>query len=67
MLNLIARLKLKTRLYLLLASMLLGLLVLGGYSVFELRQHMLEEKYQAIRAVVNASMAVLERAYELQQ
>ncbi len=67
MLNLIAGLKLQTRLYALLASMLLGLLVLGGYSVFELRQHMLEEKYLAIRAVVNSSMAALEHLYDLQQ
>lgn len=67
MLKLITRLSLQTRLYVLLGSMLLGLAALGAYSVFELRQHMLEEKHLAIRNVVNASMSVLEHYAGLEQ
>jgi methyl-accepting chemotaxis protein len=55
------------RLHVLLVSMLLGLVALGAYSVYELRQHMLEEKRLAIRAVVNSAMGVLAHQHELQQ
>ena len=58
---------LKTRLYALLISMLLGLFALGAYSVYELRQQMLAEKRLAIRAVVNSAIGVLQHQYELQQ
>ncbi|MCP5228343.1 methyl-accepting chemotaxis protein [Accumulibacter sp.] len=67
MLALLRKLKLTTRLYLLLTGMLLGLLVLGGLSVFELRQQVLQEKRLAIRAVVDSALGVLQQQYELQQ
>jgi len=67
MLGALRKLTLTTRLYALLISMLLGLLALGAYSVFELRQHMLEEKRLAIRAVVSSAMGVIEQQYQLQQ
>ncbi|WP_291995373.1 methyl-accepting chemotaxis protein [Candidatus Accumulibacter sp. ACC003] len=67
MLGFLRKLTLTTRLYLLLASMLLGLLALGAYSVFELRQHILEEKRLAIRAVVSSAMGIIEQQYEMQQ
>ena len=58
-------LTLKTRLYALLGSMLLGLLALGGYSVFELRAHILEEKKLAIKAVVESGLGVIQEQYDL--
>ena len=45
-------LTLRARLYILLGSMLLGLILLGGYSVLDLRAHILEEKKLAIQAIV---------------
>ncbi|MBE2259719.1 MAG: cache domain-containing protein [Rhodobacteraceae bacterium] len=67
MLELLRKLTLTTRLYALLASMLLGLLALGAHSVLELRQQVLAEKRLAIRAVVNSAMGVLQHQYDLQQ
>ena len=67
MLAVARKLTLRTRLYALLIGMLLGLLALGSYSVFELRQHMLEEKRLAIRAVVNSAIGLLQHQYALQQ
>jgi len=60
-------LTLKTRLYVMLAGMLLGLLVLGGYSVYQLRQAMLEEKRMALRALVESGMGVIQQQYDLMQ
>ena len=67
MIGLPRNMSLKTRLYALLISMLLGLFALGAYSVYELRQQMLAEKRLAIRAVVNSAIGVLQHQYELQQ
>ncbi len=53
------------RLYILLASMLLGLILLGGYSAFELRTHILEEKKLALQALVDASTGVIQEQYDL--
>ena len=58
-------LTLKARLYILLGSMLLGLLLLGGYSVFNLRSHIMEEKKQALQALVEAGMGVIQQQYDL--
>jgi methyl-accepting chemotaxis protein len=58
-------LTLKARLYLLLGSMLLGLVLLGGYSVLSLRSHMMEEKKQALQALVDAGMGVIQQQYDL--
>ncbi len=66
MIALIRNFQLRTRLYIMLASMLLGLIALGAYSVFELRQHLLEEKRLALRAVVDTAMGVLTHQHELQ-
>ncbi len=66
MIGLIRSLRLRTRLYLMLASMLLGLVALGAYSVFELRQHMLEEKRLALHSVVDSAIGVLAHQHELQ-
>lgn len=56
---------LATRLYILLGSMLLGLVLLGGYSAFELRAHILDEKKLAIQALVDASTGVIQEQYDL--
>ncbi len=58
-------LTLKARLYALLGSMLLGLVLLGGYSVIELRDHILEEKKLAIRAIIESGMGVIQEQYDL--
>ena len=67
MLSLMAGLKLQTRLNMLLLSMLLGLLALGAYSVFELRQNMLEEKRLAIKSLVETATGILRYQHELRQ
>jgi methyl-accepting chemotaxis protein len=59
------KLTLKARLYFMLASMLLGLVLLGGYSVFDLRSHILEEKKLSIQAIVDSGMGVIQTQYEL--
>ncbi len=61
------RVSLRIRLYTLLGAMLLGLVLLGGYSVVDLRQHVLAEKRLAIRAVVNSTLSVLHHQYARQQ
>jgi methyl-accepting chemotaxis protein len=56
---------LAVRLYILLASMLLGLLILGGYSAFELRAHILEEKKLMLQALIDSSVGVVQEQYDL--
>jgi methyl-accepting chemotaxis protein len=56
---------LETRLYAMLGSMLLGLVLLGSYSVFELRAHILDEKKLAIQALVESSLGVIQEQYDL--
>jgi len=63
--NITNNLTLKSRLYFLLGSMLLGLLLLGGYSVLDLRTHIMEEKKLAIQAIVDSSMGVIQEQYDL--
>jgi len=58
-------LTLKARLYILLVSMLVGVVLLGGYEVLELRSHILDQKRQAIRAVIESNLAVIQEQYEL--
>jgi methyl-accepting chemotaxis protein len=58
-------LTLKARLYVMLGSMLLGLILLGGYSVFELRTHILEEKKLALEALVDSGVGVIQEQYDL--
>lgn len=58
-------LTLKSRLFILLGSMLLGLALLGGYSVFSLRTHILNEKKLAIQAIVESGMGVIQEQYDL--
>ena len=56
---------LTARLHILLGSMLLGLVLLGAYSAFELRAHILEEKEFAIKALVDSSTGVIQEQYDL--
>jgi methyl-accepting chemotaxis protein len=56
---------LKARLYAMLASTLIGLIVLGGYSVLDLRARILEEKKLAIKALVDSAMGVIQQQYDL--
>lgn len=58
-------LTLKARLYILLGGMLLGLVLLGGYSVLDLRSHILDEKKLAIQAIVDSSLGVIQEQYDL--
>src|SRR5512141_1942224 len=59
------RLTLKARLYIMLGSMMLGLVLLGGYSVFSLRSHILDEKKLAIEAIVDSGIGVIQTQYDL--
>jgi methyl-accepting chemotaxis protein len=56
---------LAARLYILLASMLLGLLILGAYSAFELRAHIMDEKKLMLQALVDSSVGVIQEQYDL--
>jgi methyl-accepting chemotaxis protein len=56
---------LKARLLTLLASMLTGVIVLGVYSLFDLRQHIIEEKRLALHALVDSSLGVVQQQYDL--
>ncbi|MBI5890993.1 MAG: methyl-accepting chemotaxis protein [Nitrosomonadales bacterium] len=56
---------LKARLYTMLGSMLLGLMLLGGYSVFDLRSHILEEKKLGLQALVDSGLGVIQQQYDL--
>ncbi len=56
---------LKTRLYAMLGSMLLGLTLFGGYAVYSLRSHILEEKKLTIRAIVDSGLGVIQTQYDL--
>jgi methyl-accepting chemotaxis protein len=58
-------LTLQARLYAMLGSMLLGLAVLGAYSVFELRSHILDEKKLALQALVDSGLGVIQEQYDL--
>ncbi len=58
-------LTLKARLYAMLGSMLLGLVLLGGYSVLDLRSHILDEKKLAIQALVESGLGVIQEQYDL--
>ena len=58
-------LTLKARLYVMLGSMLLGLILLGGYSVLDLRSHILDEKKLALQALVDSGMGVIQEQYDL--
>src|SRR5512137_1964494 len=58
-------LTLKARLYVMLGSMLLGLILLGGYSVFDLRTHILDEKKLALEALVDSGVGVIQEQYDL--
>ena len=60
-------LKLSTRLNFLLVGMLLGLIAVNTYSLFQLRQHMLEEKRQGLRSVIQSAFGVIEQQYALSQ
>jgi methyl-accepting chemotaxis protein len=63
--NQFKKLTLKARLYFMLASMLFGLVLLGGYSVLSLRSHILDEKKLAIQTVVDIGMGVIQTQYDL--
>jgi methyl-accepting chemotaxis protein len=58
-------LTLKARLYAMLGSMLLGLVLLGGYSVIDLRSHILDEKKLALQALVDSGLGVIQEQYDL--
>ncbi|WP_281661811.1 methyl-accepting chemotaxis protein [Microvirgula aerodenitrificans] len=58
-------LTLKKRLYAMLVCMLLGLAAYGAYSVFQLRQHILEEKKRTLHALVDSSLGVIQQQYDL--
>jgi methyl-accepting chemotaxis protein len=53
------------RLYLLLGSMLAGLVLLGGYAAIELRSSIMEEKRLMLKAIVDVSVGIVEQQYEL--
>lgn len=56
---------LAARLYILLGSMLLGLVLLGGYSALELRTHILDEKKLMLQALIDSSVGVIQEQYDL--
>lgn len=56
---------LQRRLYAMLACMLLGLAVYGSYSVYDLRQHILEQREKEIQALVESSLGVIQQQYDL--
>jgi methyl-accepting chemotaxis protein len=56
---------LAARLYILLGSMLLGLILLGGYSALQLRSHILDEKKLALQALVESGSGVIQEQYDL--
>jgi methyl-accepting chemotaxis protein len=56
---------LAARLYILLGSMLLGLILLSGYSALELRAHILDEKKLALQALVESGTGVIQEQYDL--
>jgi methyl-accepting chemotaxis protein len=56
---------LKARLYFLLGTMLFGLVLFGGYSVMDLRSHIMDEKKLAIQAIVDTGMGVIQQQYDL--
>jgi len=58
-------LTLERRLYAMLACMLLGLAVYGSYSVYDLRQHILEQRQKEIQALVESSVGVIQQQYDL--
>jgi methyl-accepting chemotaxis protein len=48
-----------------LVCMVIGLAVYGVYSVMQLREHILNEKKQAIHSLVDAGMGVVQQQYDL--
>jgi hypothetical protein len=54
-------LSLNVRLYFLLGPMLFGFILFGGYSVMDLRSHIMEEKKLAIQAIVDTGMGVIQQ------
>ncbi|WP_036666600.1 methyl-accepting chemotaxis protein [Paludibacterium yongneupense] len=60
-------LTLKLRLYAMLVCTLLGLAIYGSYSVFQLREHILEQRQLELKALVDSSMGVIQRQYDLYQ
>ncbi|MDE2342439.1 MAG: methyl-accepting chemotaxis protein [Betaproteobacteria bacterium] len=56
---------LNTRLYFLLGTMLFGLVLFGGYSVVDLRSHIMDEKKLAIQDIVDSGMGVIQQQYDL--
>ena len=67
MTTILRNLTLRMRLNLLVAGMLLGLIALGAESLFEMRRGMLDEKRQAVGALVDTALGVIEQQYKLQQ
>lgn len=67
MTTILRNLTLRMRLNLLVAGMLLGLIALGAESLFEMRRGMLDEKRQAVGALVDTALGVVEQQYKLQQ
>lgn len=63
--NKTAKLTLAARLYILLGGMVLGLLLLGGYSVLELRNYILEDRKVMIRSLVESASGVIQVQYDL--
>jgi len=57
-------LTLKRRLYAMLACTLLGLVIYGSYSVFQLREHILEQRQLELKALVESSMGVIQHQYD---
>jgi methyl-accepting chemotaxis protein len=60
-----ASMTLRARLYAMFASTLIGLILLGGYSVLDLRARILDEKKLAIKALVESGMGVIQQQYDL--
>jgi methyl-accepting chemotaxis protein len=58
-------LTLSARLYLMLGGAILGLIVLGGYSAISLRAHIMDERKQSIKAVVDTGFGVIQEQYDL--
>ena len=65
--SLLRNMSLRARLNLMVVSMLVGLVALGGYSLLELRKHLMEEKRAAVGAVVDTVVGVMEHHHKLQQ
>lgn len=58
-------LSLSTRLYSMIGVAIFSLIILGGYSAFNLRSHIMDEKKQSIQSVVDAEFGVIQEQYDL--